>query len=122
MPTRRTAPVIVPGKTVTRFHLEYEGGGAYSSKAPFELHVANYPNGDLEERAQWYEILERPNEDRLNVLKRELRIDDIDWRILFHTLGSFKWGIFFHPKKDEKSQIKVDVDAMKKQEWSTTYF
>jgi len=113
-------PEIKLGRSITRFYLETEGqwGKVHSS----EIHVSHYPDGNMEEPAQWYDIYNDASAKQLELLRRELNIDEDDWGILEHLLGSFKWALFFHARTSEKNQIRVDEQAMKTGEWSTTYF
>ena len=87
---------------------------------PLTLSSRTY--GDLTEAAQYYNIYEHPREEQLRLAREALQIDDEDWTILEHILGSFKWVIFHHPIPDRRSEIRVDVAAMKAGEWTTTYF
>ncbi len=121
MQTKRLIdPDIIPGESITRLHLEIEN--SMLPDASTELHIAHHPHGDLNEPAQYYNIYEHPREEQLRLAREALQIDDEDWTILEHILGSFKWVIFHHPIPDRRSEIRVDVAAMKAGEWTTTYF
>jgi hypothetical protein len=121
MSPRRSIPVdIIPGKSITRFHLAVENSMLPDSST--ELHISHYPDGDFNEPAQWYNIYEHPTEWDLNLAREALNIDEEDWMILEHMLGSFHWVMFTHPTPPQRSEIRVDVPAMKAGEWTTTYF
>ena len=119
MEIRRTIPVeIIPGVSQTRFFLDfldplYPGGG------PAELHVAHHADGNLKEHAQWYNIYEKPSDAILEIVRNSLNINEDDWKILEHMLGSFRWVIYKHT---DPSEIRVDEEAMRKGEWTTMYF
>ncbi len=118
-PTRQTQPQLVPGKSVTRLHL---CANPRLDAANADIHVAHYPDGDLAEPAQWYEIYERPDAHVIELLRKILKIDREDWKIVEHILGSFRWAMFEHPVPHKRSSIRVDIAAMQAGEWSTTYF
>jgi hypothetical protein len=121
MQPRRTIPVdIVPGESVSRFHLDMENSTLPTSNT--ELHVSHYPDGDVSADAQWYKILEHPTEWDVALLRETLNIDEEDWKILEHLLGSYCWVVYKHPVAPQRSEIRVDVPAMQAGEWSTTYF
>lgn len=114
---RRIDPKIIPGKSVTRFHLVKE-----SSLSDFEIHVAHHDNGDLGAEAQWYEIYERPSADMITLIKERLEIPAGDWKILEQILGSFSWALYEHSHPQDTSRIMVDEVALRSGEWTTTYF
>jgi len=87
-----------------------------------ELHVAHHTSGDLSEPADWYNIYEHPTEWQLELARIGLNIDKEDWTILEHMLGSFKWVLYKHTADPHRAEIRVDVSAMKRGEWTTTYF
>ena len=121
MQPRRLIPAeIIEGKSITRFHLDVENSMLPDSST--ELHVSHYPDGDLNADAQWYNIYPHPTEWDLDLLREALNIDEEDWKILEHVLGSYHWALFEHPKPPNRSKIRVDVSAMKAGEWTTTYF
>jgi hypothetical protein len=116
---RRTIPVeIIPGVSKTRFYLDLMDPLALGGTS-FDIHVAHHANGDLNDHAQWYNIYERPDEHILKLLQEELHINNDDWKVVDHMLGSFRWVLFVHT---DPSEIKVDEEAMRKGEWTTTYF
>ena len=121
MQTRRLiSPEIIPGESLTRFHLDMENSMLPTSNT--ELHVSHYPDGDVSEDAQWYDIYKHPTEWVLTLVRETLNIDEEDWKILEHLLGSYYWVTYKHPIGPQRSEIRVDVPAMKAGEWSTTYF
>ena len=63
-----------------------------------------------------------PREEQLTLLQEELSIDDDDWKLIEHTLGSFYWVIYEHTEPPARAPIRVDILAMKSGEWATTYF
>jgi hypothetical protein len=111
---------IVPGESITRFHLDMENSMLPTSNT--ELHISHYPDGDVTERAQWYKICEHPTEWDFALVREALNIDEEDWKILEHLLGSYYWVVYKHPVDSQRSEIRVDVPAMQSGEWSTTYF
>jgi len=118
-PRRSIQADVVPG-AVTRFHLDMESSMLPTNNT--ELHVSHYPDGDTTEHAQWYQIYEHPTEWDLTLIREALSIDEEDWKILEHLLGSYYWVVFKHPTPPQRSEIRVDVPAMKVGKWSTTYF
>lgn len=119
MEPRRLIPVeIIPDVSLTRFYLETgdniknPGGGA-------EIHIAHHANGDLNDHAQWYNFYVNPDEHILAVMRTQLNINEDDWKIVEHMLGSFHWVLYKH---STPSEIRLDEKAMKEQEWKTTYF
>lgn len=119
-PRRLIDAEIHPGESVTRFHLAVNDPMFPDSST--ELHIAHHADGDFSEPAQYYNIFVHPTEWQLDLARRELNIDEEDWKILEHILGSFRWAVFYHPKPSERSRICVDVPAMRAGEWTTTYF
>ena len=118
MELRRTIPVeIIPGVSLTRLHLAV--GDPMFPDDTTEVHVAHHSTGDLNEDAQWYNIYEHPDQNMLNILRESLHIDEEDWKIVEHMLGSFRWVLYRH---SSPSEIRVDEQAMRGQEWTTTYF
>jgi len=117
-PKRITYPEILPGESITRFHLT-EAMGAFDAQ---EIHIAHHPDGDLKEDAQWYDIYVNPTQYELDLLQRTLGIDFRDWSILMCMLGSFRWALYQHPLPSERSEIRLDDAALKAGEWTTTYF
>jgi len=118
MERRRLIPAkIVPGVSLTRFFLDLTNPMFPDSST--EIHVAHHDTGDLKEDAQWYNIYEHPDEHALALLREQLNINEDDWKILEHVLGSFRWAIYKHT---DPSEIRVDVDAMKTGTWTTSYF
>jgi hypothetical protein len=116
-PRRLIDAKIVPGKSLTRFHLAVDNPAFPDNTT--ELHVAHHDTGDLKEDAQWYNLYEHPTEAQLKLVREALKINEEDWKILEHMLGSFRWVLYRHTSP---SEIRVDVDGMKKGEWTTTYF
>lgn len=117
--TRHIQPEFIPGESVTRMFLSSEG--------PFpgpdtEIHVSHYPDGNVEEPAQWYNVYVHPTEFDMTLMRETLQIDEEDWKIVEHLLGSFKWVRYDHAIPPARSSIAVDTAAMKAGEWSTTYF
>ena len=119
-PRRLIDPEIHLGKSITRFHLEMENSCLPDSST--ELHIAHHPHGDLTEAAHYYNIYEHPREEQLRLAREALKIDEEDWSIVEHMLGSFKWVAYYHPRPGHRSEIRVDIAAMKAGEWTTTYF
>jgi len=119
-PRRLIDANIVPGESVTRFHLAVDNPMFPDSST--ELHVAHHDDGDLKEPAQWYNIYEHPSEEHLRLVREALNIDEEDWKIVEHMLGSFRWVIYRHPKPPQRAEICVDVAGIKANEWTTTYF
>lgn len=119
-PRRIIKPEIIPGVSITRFHLAVENSMRPDSST--EIHASHYPDGDLTERAQWYNFYEHPRDEQLELLRWGLEIDEEDWKILEHLLGSFFWAMYFHPKPPHRAKITIDEKAMKDNEWATTYF
>lgn len=121
MQSRRVIPaVIIPGESITRFHMEVDSPMLPDSTT--ELHVAHHTHGDLNEPADWYNIFEHPTEWKLELARKFLNIDEEDWKILEHIIGSFRWAIFHHQDMPRRAEIRVDTPAMKAGEWTTTYF
>jgi hypothetical protein len=119
MELKRTIPVeIIPGVSQTRFYLDLLDPMRPDIGA-VELHVAHHADGDLNEHAQWYNIYMQPTEPILQILRKELQISEDDWKVVDHMLGSFRWVIYKHTNP---SEIRIDEEAMKKGEWTTTYF
>jgi hypothetical protein len=108
---------IIPGVSVTRFHLAMENSMLPDQSV--ELHVAHHADGDINEPAQWYNFYEHPTIEQMELARTQLHINEEDWKILDHMLGSFRWVIYRH---SDPSEIRVDVRAMKDGEWTTTYF
>jgi hypothetical protein len=108
---------IIPGVSVTRLHTEMENPMLPDNST--ELHVAHHADGDIKEPAQWYNFYEHPSEHQIELVRKTLKINREDWKILEHMLGSFRWVIYRH---SDPSEIKVDVAAMKDGEWTTAYF
>ena len=119
MELKRSIPVeIIPGVSKTRFYLDpVDAQGRLGG--PVDLHVAHHSDGDLKEHAQWYNIYESPTEPILEILRTSLNIDQDDWKIVEHMLGSFRWVVYTH---SDPSEIRVDEEAMRKGEWTTMYF
>lgn len=117
---RLIAAEIHPGESISRLHLEMENSTLPDSST--ELHIAHHPHGDLKEPAQYYNIYEHPREEQLRLAREALNIDEEDWAIVEHMLGSFKWVADDHPRPGHRSEIRVDVAAIKAGEWTTTYF
>jgi hypothetical protein len=111
-------PEIMPGKSITRFHLISEFRHLNES----EVHVSHYPDGDINMPAQWYGIYEVPDNHVLEMLRDILHISLTDWMIITNILGSFKWALYKFPIEGNRSEIYVDTIAMKNNEWATTYF
>lgn len=116
-PRRVIDAKIIPGVSLTRFHMELTDP-IYPDNTT-ELHVAHHDTGDLTEDAQWYNLYEHPTEAVLTLVRKALNINQEDWRILEHMLGSFRWVLYRH---SDPSEIRVDVAGMKAGEWTTTYF
>jgi len=116
-PRRLIDAKIVPGKSLTRFHLEVDDPAFPDNST--ELHVAHHDEGNLKDDAQWYNIYEHPTEAQLRLVRKALKINEEDWKILEHMLGSFRWVLYKHT---DPSEIRVDVNGMKADEWTTTYF
>lgn len=116
---RHIDPDIIPGQSVTRMHLA--GGGAFPGPDT-EIHVSHYPDGNIEKPAQWYNVYAHPTEFDLELMREALQIDEEDWKIVTHTLGSFGWVRYGHATPPARSSIMVDTAAMQAGEWSTTYF
>lgn len=116
-PRRLIKAKIIPGVSLTRFHMELTDP-MYPDNTT-ELHVAHHDTGDLKEDAQWYNIYEHPSEAQLRLVRKEFNINQEDWKILEHMLGSFRWVLYRH---SDPSEIRVDVAGMKAGEWTTTYF
>ena len=108
---------IIEGVSLTRFHTDMENPMLPDEST--ELHIAHHADGDLKKAAQWYNIYEHPTEHQLMLAREQLGINQEDWKILEHMLGSFRWVIYRH---SDPSEIRVDVQAMKDGEWTTTYF
>ena len=108
---------IIPNISRTRFHVEMENPMLPDEST--ELHVCHHADGDITQPAQWYNRYEHPTEHVLELARKQLHINREDWTILEHMLGSFRWVIYRH---SDPSEIKVDVVAMKNEEWATTYF
>lgn len=108
---------IVPGVSLTRFHIDMENS-MFPDRST-ELHVAHHADGDLKEPAQWYNVYEHPTQELLELARNQLQINEEDWKIVEHMLGSFQWVVYKH---SDPSEIRVDVAAMKAGEWTTTYF
>ena len=87
-----------------------------------EFHVAHHQDGDLTEDADWYGIYEHPTEWQYELARKALKIDEEDWKIVEHMLGSYRWVVYHHAKLPHRAEIRVDVPAMKAGEWTTTYF
>lgn len=121
MEPRRVIPAqVVPGESITRFHITMNNPMLPDDTT--ELHVAHHTHGDLSEPADWYNIYEHPTEWQLELARKALNIDEEDWKILEHMLGSFKWVLYQHAVPPQRAEIRVDVSAMKRGEWTTTYF
>lgn len=119
MEIKRTIPVeIIPGVSKTRFYLDLVDPTGFPG-GPFEIHVAHHADGDLKEHAQWYNIYESPDQHILEILRENLNINEDDWKIVEHLLGSFRWVLYTHT---DPSEIQVDEVAMRKGEWTTMYF
>lgn len=119
MAIKRTIPVeIIPGVSKTRFYMDLLDVKEFGSSA-VELHVAHHANGNLKDHAQWYNIYELPTEPILQILRKELKINQDDWKVVDHMLGSFRWVVYRHT---DPSEITVDEEAMRSGEWATTYF
>lgn len=116
---RHIDPVFIPGQSVTRMHLE--SGGPFPGPDT-EIHVSHYPDGDITEEAQWYGVYEHPTEFELELMRETLHIDEEDWKIVMHLLGSFKWAMVEHDIPPVRNRITVDESAMRAGEWTTTYF
>ena len=108
---------IVAGVSITRFHTEMEN--PMLPDASTELHVAHHADGDLKTPAQWYQIYGHPTEFELELAREALHINEEDWAILEHILGSFRWATLKH---SDPTEIRVDEAAMRGDEWTTTYF
>ena len=116
---RHIDPEFIPGQSVSRMYLE--AGGPFPGPET-EIHVSHYPDGDVSKPAQWYNVYPHPTEFELELMRETLHIDEEDWNIVMHLLGSFNWVMYEHPIPPIRSRITVDHIAMKAGEWSTTYF
>ena len=119
-PRRLIDADIILGESLTRFHLAVNNPMFPDNST--ELHVAHHPDGDLKEPAQWYNIYEHPTQHQLKLIRKALNIEEDDWKIVEHMLGSFRWVIYQHPDPSKRAEIRVDVAGMKAGEWTTTYF
>jgi hypothetical protein len=119
-PRRLIGAQIIPGKSISRFHLAVENSMLPDSAT--ELHVSHYPDGNINAAAQWYNVYGHPTEFDFALLREALNIDEEDWRILDHILGSYRWAMYEHAEDPNRAKIRVDVLAMKAGEWTTTYF
>lgn len=116
--TRLVDVEIIPGVSLTRFHLEVDNPMLPDNTT--EIHIAHHADGDLNEPAQWYNLYEHPNDFQLELAQKALKINEEDWKILEHILGSFRWAIYKH---SDPSEIRVDEAAMRgSHEWTTAYF
>jgi hypothetical protein len=87
--------------------------------ASTELHVAHHANGNVKDDAQWYNIYEHPTEAQLELARKALNIDEDDWKVVEHLLGSFRHVIYKHTSP---SEIRVDEEIIRGGEWTTQYF
>ena len=118
MEPRRLIDVqIIPGVSVTRFALDMTDP-MYPDNS-VELHVAHHADGDLKNDAQWYNIYEHPSEAQLQLVRRTLKIDEDDWKVVDHLLGSFRFVIYKH---SSPSEIRIDEEIIRGGEWTTSYF
>ena len=116
---RQIAPKMIPGKSITRLHLVTDNP---RSPRDFEIHASRYPDGDILEPAQWYKIYPQPIDQELKLLREEIGVDEDDWKIISHLLGSFYWVMIEHAVPPERDRIVIDEKAMRGGEWSTVYF
>lgn len=110
---------IQPGKSQTRLHIAMDNPMLPDQTT--ELHIAHHADGDLKEPAQWYNIYEHPTVHQLELARQALGMNEEDWKILEHILGSFRWAIVKHT---DPTEIRVDEAAIRSDgdDWETAYF
>lgn len=120
-PTRTIDPIIIPDRSITRFHLLLENS-MLPHMGRFELHMSHYPDGNITEPAQWYDFYISPQEWDQERIRELLNIPFQDWRVIDQLLGSFYWAAYWHTTPGGNAEIRLDYGAMKSGEWSTMYF
>jgi hypothetical protein len=115
------SPDIIDGESVTQMYLHKIGEGLNFLS---ELHIAHFPDGNIEDEPQYYNKLSNLSEEMLTIIFNTMQIPKFDRHVVEQMLGSFRWVRYHHRRnKDVRGGlIYLDVPAMVKGYWSKSYW